>query len=260
MAALNYGSASLANRGRFVWLVSAGVAGSALGCGFLPISTMSRVGTHVIESAAKPTPVGVEFNGCPAEGKPPDHPLNRHKNRVDEGTYLPVSWAMVARLPWPRQVGYRFRNQFSPHEAAAVARYEGVAVQVTGYVLSAQLQGAESTNCFASDSGSSDYHVVLGEKPSHKERRGIIAEITPRVRAAHPEWTHEAISALALVRPRVRISGWLMLDQLHPEDVGRKRVTLWEVHPIMRLEWQRSDGRWISLDSLAPSHSTAVRK
>jgi len=46
--------------------------------------------------------------------------------------------------------------------------------------------------------------------------------------------------------------GWLMLDQMHPELVGRNRRTLWEVHPVMHLDWQTSAGPWVSLDSLAP--------
>ena len=55
---------------------------------------------------------------------------------------------------------------------------------------------------------------------------------------------------------RVRISGWLMLDQMHPESVGRNRVTLWEVHPIMRVEWRSSRDQWISVDSLSPASDT----
>ena len=41
-----------------------------------------------------------------------------------------------------------------------------------------------------------------------------------------------------------------MLDQMHPELVGRNRVTLWEIHPVLALEWKRDDGRWLPVDSL----------
>ncbi|HEX8946148.1 MAG TPA: hypothetical protein VF785_23635, partial [Gemmatimonadaceae bacterium] len=58
---------------------------------------------------------------------------------------------------------------------------------------------------------------------------------------------------------RVRIRGWLMLDQMHPESVGHSRATLWEIHPIMHLDWRESRGRWISLDSLPPA-SAAPRR
>jgi len=239
-------------RSGLMWIASVSIIG-AVGCGMLPISIMSRRGTEVIEDAVKPTPVGADFNGCPAQGESPDFPLNRHKNRIDEGAYLPVTWAMAARLPWPRQVGYRFRNQWSSHESGDVARYEGAAVRVEGYIIDTKIEGPESTNCDRADSSSSDYHIWLAEKPTHKMRRSIVVEITPRVRALHPNWTHSTIEALAQFRPRVRVSGWLLLDQLHPESVGKSRVTLWEVHPIMHVEWLRTDGRWISLDSIAPT-------
>jgi len=49
----------------------------------------------------------------------------------------------------------------------------------------------------------------------------------------------------------VRVSGWLLLDQEHPDQVGRTRGTIWEVHPIMRFEVQRG-GRWVALDDARP--------
>jgi hypothetical protein len=74
-------------------------------------------------------------------------------------------------------------------------------------------------------------------------------EITPRVRATHPAWTEARLDTLVSSQARIRISGWLMLDQMHPERVGVNRVTLWEVHPIMHIDVQQS-GRWVSIDSL----------
>jgi hypothetical protein len=45
----------------------------------------------------------------------------------------------------------------------------------------------------------------------------------------------------------VRISGWLMFDPAHPNHLGRYRSTLWEVHPITKIdvfdgsEWEELD-------------------
>jgi hypothetical protein len=247
---------------RGLWRITAAGAGilSAAGCGFLPISPMGRAGTELIEGAPKPAPTSPVFGGCAPEGGPPDHPLNRHKNRTDTAKYLPVSWRVMSRLPWPRQVGYRFRNQWTPREARAVALYEGAAVRVDGFIVDTKLEGPEATNCNASDSASSDYHLWLADKPTLGQGNSIVVEITPRVRANHPRWTHAAIEALALSRRKVRVSGWLLLDQLHPLDVGRYRATLWEVHPVTRVEWQNTNGRWISLDSLAPRPSASQGK
>ena len=73
-----------------------------------------------------------------------------------------------------------------------------------------------------------------------------------RVRVHHPAWTGESLDALKASRARLRVRGWLMLDQMHPEKVERNRRTLWEVHPVMQLDWQRADSTWVSLDSLVP--------
>lgn len=80
----------------------------------------------------------------------------------------------------------------------------------------------------------------------------IVVEITPRVRVHHPAWTAERLDAFQKSRVPLRVRGWLMLDQMHPEKIERNRRTLWEVHPVMELERQRADSSWVSLDSLAP--------
>ena len=58
------------------------------GCGFLPISHMSTTGTGPLE-APKPAPVDSAFGDCGEAGDQPDYALNRLKNRIDGGTYLP---------------------------------------------------------------------------------------------------------------------------------------------------------------------------
>lgn len=223
------------------------------GCGFFPIGRMSLTGTEVLAAAPKPPPVDSEFDGCGEAGSQPDYPLNRMKNRVDEGTYLPVPWARIAQLPWPRRVGYRFRNQWTPGETRDVKRFEGAAVSVEGYLAAFRLEPPEAPNCYATEARKRDYHLWLSEQEGERrQRRSIIVELTPRVRVSHAGWTDERLQALVDSRARVRVRGWLMLDQMHPESIGGVRVTLWEVHPIMHLDWQSAAGAWISLDSLAP--------
>jgi hypothetical protein len=38
-----------------------------------------------------------------------------------------------------------------------------------------------------------------------------------------------------------------MLDPEHPEQLGKTRGTLWEIHPIMKMEVERG-GRWVDLE------------
>jgi hypothetical protein len=45
----------------------------------------------------------------------------------------------------------------------------------------------------------------------------------------------------------VRISGWLMYDSEHVNVIGTQRATVWEVHPITKIEVQK-DGQWVDLD------------
>lgn len=221
------------------------------GCLF-HVGATSREGTDVLEAAPKPPPVDSEFDGCGPAGSQPDYALNRRKNRIDAGTYIPVSWRLIARLPWPVWAGYRFRNQWSAGETREVARYEGAAVAVEGYLAGYKLEIPEPPNCYARAARDRDFHLWLARAPGGSKNASLVVEITPRVRVHHPRWNDSTLSALRKSRVRLRVSGWLMLDQMHPELVLRNRRTLWEVHPIMRIEWQRPDSSWVSLDSLAP--------
>jgi len=222
-------------------------------CGFLPITRLSSAGTEVLEQAPKPTPVIAPFGGCGEAGSQPDYALNRKKNRVDSGQYIPISWQTLARLPWPRRVGYRFRNQWTSGETRDVARYEGAAVEVEGYIRDYNLELPEPPNCYSTDAGGRDYHIWLTESPHQGKRESIVIEITPRVRVSHSGWTDERLAALVETQARVRVRGWLMLDQMHPESMPWTRFTLWEVHPIMEIDWRTSRNTWVSLDSLSPA-------
>ena len=67
-------------------------------------------------------------------------------------------------------------------------------------------------------------------------------EFTPRVRAMHPTWTLQGLESLARQKTKVRISGWTMLDPEHPDEVGKSRGTIWEIHPAVRVETQQGNG------------------
>lgn len=225
------------------------VVALASACGFVPSRQTSVVGAEILERAPKPEPVGIEFQGCGPSGHEPDHTLNHRKNRVDSAAYLAADWSVIAHLPWPREVGYRFRHVWLKGESQAVAKYEGAAVAVEGFVVGYRISVPEPTNCYSANHAHRDYHLLLGSTPDSAQRHSIVTEITPRVRASHPRWTLERLDSLQNARVPVRVSGWLLLDQMHPEHVGKNRITLWEVHPVMRIEWLRPPSQWISLDS-----------
>ncbi len=208
----------------------------------------SRTGSPGLpEMAVKPVPREIVFDGCPPEGDGGDRALNRLKNRVDDGTWIPVGFEAIARLPWPASVERESRSRWSPVERRAVSRYEGIPVSVEGYLAGAKVEGPESPNCHGADAKYRDWHLWLAAHPGPDRARAIVVEVTPRVRASHPAWRIGALRRIARDSTPIRISGWLMLDPEHPEQLGKTRGTLWEIHPILRMEVRR-DGRWVSLD------------
>jgi len=86
-------------------------------------------------------------------------------------------------------------------------------------------------------------------KPSLSRRsddraRSIVVELNPRLRAKHPGWTPQTLEALARQKAQVRITGWVMLDPEHPDQVGETRGTIWEVHPVTKIETDQGGGQW----------------
>jgi hypothetical protein len=71
------------------------------------------------------------------------------------------------------------------------------------------------------------------------------------VRAKHANWRTDVLGQIAKKDVRVRVSGWLMLDPEHPDQVGKTRATIWEIHPVMRVDVQQN-GKWVALDDYNP--------
>ncbi|MEP7198172.1 MAG: hypothetical protein ABI874_00025 [Chloroflexota bacterium] len=214
-----------------------------------PITTGAPVG-GLPDMPTKPKPQQVTFKGCPPEGDGGDPVLNRNKNRVDDGAYVPVAFDALVKLAWPSAIERKNHANWSASAAAAVARYEGIPVVTEGYLAGAKEEGPESPNCHGADFEFHDFHVWLTKNAGEDRSNAIVVETTPRVRAKHPAWTVSALSQIARGQQRVRISGWWMLDPEHPDQLGQTRGTLWEIHPIMLIEVERG-GRWVSLDDAA---------
>ena len=195
---------------------------------------------------SKPRPVNVPFQFGPPEGDGGDPTLNRLKNRVDSATWIPVGVDAVLALSWPRRTENTRHATWSAADAAQIARYEGTPISVEGYLNGAKESGPESCNCHGADHEWRDWHVWLSAAPGPDRTRAVVVETTPAIRARHPEWTLARLRAIAAAGRKVRISGWLMFDPEHPEQIGRTRGTIWEVHPIIAIEVD-DGGRWVPL-------------
>lgn len=199
---------------------------------------------------------------CRADGLAGDSATNHLKNRTDEpASYHEVSWDAVATLDFPHnQRKYRSigTHPWPAADLAAIAEYEGTPISIVGFLVNAKVESKETTNCSQTDTARVDWHMYLTKGPHQKTRQSIVVETTPRVRPHHPNWNVDTLKAFAQNGDTVRISGWLMLDPEHwdqmwqykgPSDTtGTKaRLTLWEIHPITKIEVRRA-GAWHSLD------------
>jgi hypothetical protein len=192
--------------------------------------------------AARKTAVGqpLVMNGtqvCGPEGDATDpnaQTLNDNKNRTDvpgASDYVDIKWDDLKNLPADR-----------------VTDFQGAPVTVVGF-LSHRVQvetGGESTNCHLHSPDQVDWHMYLTNAPAQGIADAVIAETTPRTRPAH-KWTTASVGSLVDSSTQVRISGWLMFDFEHTNVIGTQRATVWEVHPITRIEIQKS-GQWVDLD------------
>jgi hypothetical protein len=190
----------------------------------------------------------ITFDSCPPEGDGGDPILNMNKNRVDAGNFQPVAFDTIEKLPWPQETERKAHADWSQSAQNQVAQAEGLPVMVEGYLAEARQEGPETPNCHSSTDH--DFHIwLLGSPGGASARTGaVVVEATPRVRANHPGWTVNALNSMAQSGTKVRISGWLMLDPEHPEQLGQTRGTLWEVHPIIEIEVAQGN-QWIKLDN-----------
>src|SRR6266566_2338922 len=105
----------------------------------------------------------------------------------------------------------------------------------------------EPTNCNLLNPDEVDWHMYLTKGPRQPINTAIIVETTPRVRPNH-KWTTQMVAAYVNQMKQLRISGWLMYDFQHLDVVGRDRGTVWEVHPITKIEVQDQAGNWANLE------------
>jgi hypothetical protein len=175
---------------------------------------------------------------CGAKGDSNDtktKQLDNNKNRTDEpNDYISVDWDDMVNLP-----------------ANAVNKIQGAPISVIGYLshrVKVQTEPpGESTNCHLLESNEVDWHIYLTKQTNQPIKDAVIVETTPRVRPNH-KWTTQQLTRYVNKNQQVRISGWLMYDYPHLGVVGTQRATVWEVHPITKIEVQNAQGQWVNIE------------
>ncbi len=163
--------------------------------------------------------------------------LNTNKNRTDvpgDSDYIDIGWSDLESLPTDR-----------------VTDFVSASVRVVGFLshkINIENSGnGESTNCHLTGAAEVDWHIYLTNSPAQQISSAIIVETTPRTRPQH-KWTTAMLAPLVDSHTHVRISGWLMYDSEHIGVIGTQRATVWEVHPITKIEVQ-NNGQWVDLDN-----------
>lgn len=201
----------------------------------------------------KPTPpvyhgptedTSLYFHGIPPEGKGGDPLLNMQKNR----TALPektetYSIHQILAIPSTKLEGTNkdTRKYWSEQAKQYAAKWESKGVIVEGYLIKARESGRESAN--ANSDKYRDYHLWIVQEKNEPRSSSIIAEVTPRIKATKQRWQIENFIKLSKKRTKVRITGWLLWDEEHPEEVGKSRGSQWEIHPMTTFEIYEQ-GQW----------------
>lgn len=224
-------------------------------------ATVEEAATSISETWEKPEPVSKTFTlngkkcGPTGSGENRDKGTNIRKNRVDiPDSYHLVTWKAIAQIPFPRPAP-KNRDVFEPEMLAPIAKLEGAAVQTVGYIVAIKPQrsNAETCNCEWKGEDATDWHIALVEHPGDGEASSIVVEPTPRIKIKRPKWTKKNLEPWLNSDIPVRISGWLLFDPSHANHLGKFRSTLWEIHPVTKMEvWIVEDEKWVDIDDVTP--------
>ncbi len=213
-----------------------------------PAGATAQAAVDGVPTGPKATPQEESFKGCPAGGDGTDPPLNTLKNRVDPvAAPVAVPFDHLLNLPWPQGVAKKHMDQWSAADRAVVDRHNGVGVTVEAYFIRVQSEGPESPNCHSTTDV--DFHEWITGNANDDRTKAIVIEMGPRLRAKHAGWTLQAFQKLATQKAKVRVTGWVMLDPEHPDQIGKTRGNIWEIHPVTKMEVNQN-GQWVDLDTL----------
>ena len=207
----------------------------------------------------KPDPVDQDFEGsegtCGGTGDGGDSGTNARKNRSDP---LPnphdVKWSAINSLQYP-MTAKPSRANWKPAELALIKPFEGVAVRTSGFLthkVNVENSGSgESTNCHFHADDDVDWHIYLQENASDGMDKAVIVETTPRIRKQH-HWDSNVLDKSVGTGNPIRVTGFLMVDPEHRNQVGKFRGTIWEIHPVTNIEVCKTtscgDNDWVPLD------------
>jgi len=221
--------------------------------------TLATAATSISEAWEKPAPKTGTFTvdgktcGPDGSGDKRDKGTNLLKNRTDIPTsYHLVTWRAIGELFYPTP-SPKSRADFTAAQIEPIEKVEGAAVQMVGFVaaIKPQKSSSESCNCSMQGEKATDWHIAIVEHPGEGEATSIVVEPTPRIKKNHPKWTKANLEPWQDTDVPVRISGWLLFDPQHRNHLKRFRRTLWEIHPVTKIEvWDTDTETWVDMDKM----------
>jgi hypothetical protein len=139
-------------------------------------------------------------------------------------------------------MGKRHRSVWTEEAKAEIAEWEGKGARVEGRFIAIRTQGPEACNCGSGKRVDMHLWIATRASASAKPTSSMVVEISPRELGEHAGWDHDTLVALSKQGARVRVSGWITWDGEHGSEVGKSRGTLWEIHPIHRIEVLKKGG------------------
>jgi hypothetical protein len=179
-----------------------------------------------------------DFHGIPPYGIGGDSLLNIQKNRWIAGQQfadVTISDVIAMQHDLLTAMGNEERYKWTSAAGAQAAANELQSVRLAGYIIAAKEELNES--CNGNNNNYHDFHIWITDSLGKDKSKAIIAEATPFWKEQYPGWLLTKFEQLASQNAQVRISGWIMWDEDHPEQLGSSRASLWEIHPMTTFEF-----------------------
>ena len=180
---------------------------------------------------------GATFHGIPPEGDGGDPDLNKLKNRwtAPQTTH---AYSVEDIISFPHDAidneGREHRERWNNSAASQAGKFESQGVTVEGYLIAAKESGQEA--CNGHSETYRDFHIWIGSSANAAKSESIIVELTPFWQEQFPEWTIRRLESRVSSHPKVRVTGWILWDEEHADEVGKSRGSEWEVHPVTKFE------------------------
>ena len=233
-------------------------AAAAIGLGAVSFGASGPV-SPVTPPTAAPAAFPAD-SPCPRQGDGKgDATLDRQKNRylaptsADLDPKITTAGDLITQLPQLKPSSMH-RETWPNNITEQVDTYEAKGATIEGYMLDAKEEDTgkgESCNCHDPEV-LFDYHIYIADTAGVPKAKSTIVEMTPRWRSVNPNWTANNQEVgfnfiHRLIGKKLRVTGWLLFDQDHVNNIGQWRATVWEIHPVTAFEYQQNDGTWKAL-------------